>query len=952
MDKKKLTLSVKNSIMMEDLKFKVLGLLNKQTQPKIPSMGLHPDLLNPVNTNESQNSDDRYSEAGQSTENEAVPDQEILESIEQIYYEVDSEFDPCRYEFEKLPKVLNSKDIERYYKNLKQQQQVVSKKVLQLILQKQNNCKEEFERILLVQEQLQDTLVICRVGRTDLNLARKQFTTASLGILAHYRKRQIIEDLLGSLNTIKTLQRTEDRLQELLNEENYPGAISLLLECQSAAQTFKHFHCVAALNRKLQDTLEQVEETLDVTLAKLCTQFDVTIYSSVQEAYNLLGKTQTAMDQLHMHFTAAIHNTAFTAVYSFAGGDLKKQYKQLCRSITQENFIPCLTELCKSMWAILSSYFLIVRWHDAHESRATQEAIKKKDIESNFNRQYIKQKLENGVVRIWHDVETKIASFMETDLSNFKFEQFVQVLGIINRMMKIGEELCASRSENLQECIRKQCLSYFSNYHALRLDELRIFLENDGWELCPVKPTFAAMQLQEFKSLKPIFNSLRNWNASESSSLSENENCLSNGWLQRCLDGGTSPFDVGLDETMDEDILANTGDELSGYFSDDSEEEMSEEIHRDYVEESQHGKIVKKKHKAKPNGPIVTNTTLSVLRVCGRYLQMIRLLKSIAETVIQSMIQFFDLYFYTVHLFFTSDLIITSDSLYSQKLKLALIRMKENLILNEIDLENSASRFHKVQQPQLSPIVNLTQPERLHGLTERAVAVESLIFLGNQYESFRHYFEHLISNSQEKNYLHQFYEQTITSVTDLRKPIYMAVVSQALDITGVLNLMTKVNWEVRDVMSQHSSYVDKILKEMEILRMRLNDIGNRVPLPKEVYIAIWENVAHLVTRTLVEGFSNAKKCSNGGRGLMQLDFTQLTSKFESFTSLRPMPHKEYVELYIKAFYLTEDKLEEWVKEHKEYSTKQLKGLVSCTCQNNKKTRQRLIAVVEDQRPNR
>lgn len=35
--------------------------------------------------------------------------------------------------------------------------------------------------------------------------------------------------------------------------------------------------------------------------------------------------------------------------------------------------------------------------------------------------------------------------------------------------------------------------------------------------------------------------------------------------------------------------------------------------------------------------------------------------------------------------------------------------------------------------------------------------------------------------------------------------------------------------------------------------MRLNDIGIRVPLPREVYIAIWENVAHLVTRTIVEG---------------------------------------------------------------------------------------------------
>ena len=230
------------------------------------------------------------------------------------------------------------------------------------------------------------------------------------------------------------------------------------------------------------------------------------------------------------------------------------------------------------------------------------------------------------------------------------------------------------------------------------------------------------------------------------------------------------------------------------------------------MDESDHVKVTKKKHKMKHSGPIVTNTTLSVLRVGGKYLQMIRLLKSIAVTVIQSMIQFFELYYYTVHLFFTSDLVITSDSLYSPKLKLALARMKENLIINENDMENTASRIQKIQQPKMSPTVNLTQPEKLHGLTERAVAVESLIFLGQQYESFKYYFEHLIANSPERNHLQQFYMQTIPSATDLRKPVYMAVVSQALDVAGVLNLMTKVNWEVRDVMSQHSSYVDKILQ--------------------------------------------------------------------------------------------------------------------------------------------
>jgi len=66
----------------------------------------------------------------------------------------------------------------------------------------------------------------------------------------------------------------------------------------------------------------------------------------------------------------------------------------------------------------------------------------------------------------------------------------------------------------------------------------------------------------------------------------------------------------------------------------------------------------------------------------------------------------------------------------------------------------------------------------------------------------------------------------------------------------------------------------------------------------------------------VSRFSNAKKCSNGGRALMQLDFTQLKSKFEKVTLLRPMPHREYVELYIKAYYLPENSFEEWIKEHK------------------------------------
>lgn len=64
--------------------------------------------------------------------------------------------------------------------------------------------------------------------------------------------------------------RTDNRLQELLGEENYSGAIELLLECKAAANTYRHFTCVAALSNKLQETLETTEEQLGRVLAQVC----------------------------------------------------------------------------------------------------------------------------------------------------------------------------------------------------------------------------------------------------------------------------------------------------------------------------------------------------------------------------------------------------------------------------------------------------------------------------------------------------------------------------------------------------------------------------------------------------------------------------------------------------------------------------------------------------------
>ena len=62
-------------------------------------------------------------------------------------------------------------------------------------------------------------------------------------------------------------------------------------------------------------------------------------------------------------------------------------------------------------------------------------------------------------------------------------------------------------------------------------------------------------------------------------------------------------------------------------------------------------------------------------------------------------------------------------------------------------------------------------------------------------------------------------------------------------------------------------------------------------------------------------YSCAKRCTNEGRALMQLDFQQLVRKLETITVLRPIPERSFVENYIKAYYLPESALEQWIAEH-------------------------------------
>ena len=65
------------------------------------------------------------------------------------------------------------------------------------------------------------------------------------------------------------------------------------------------------------------------------------------------------------------------------------------------------------------------------------------------------------------------------------------------------------------------------------------------------------------------------------------------------------------------------------------------------------------------------------------------------------------------------------------------------------------------------------------------------------------------------------YSQTIQSSPNVRWPVYYDVVLHAVDYNAVIEQMSMVNWEIREIMSQHNSYVDKLLKTLSKFKSAL-----------------------------------------------------------------------------------------------------------------------------------
>lgn len=562
------------------------------------------------------------------------------------------------------------------------------------------------------------------------------------------------------------------------------------------------------------------EVQLDEILNEMTLSFNSKKYTNLQEAYKLLGKTLFAMDQLHINFISAIHTSALNVVRSYLDtiSDEKLLFEQICENISIDRYIMCLISLCKSFWTILVCYYQVTNWHQNVKPHEDESRVSTENQETNptvSDDETIKEKLKKGQIRIWSDIQSKICLYLSSSkLHHLKFEQFIQVLLIVQRLDKVGREFCNESSFKLLETMKEKSIEYFKLYHAKCLDEIALFLDNEAW--VSVNSFTNVIQLQEFRSVRgalqrhskvdreklrqsPPSTAKKNRNIETESSIHSQDGSsiyAFNGYFFR-FNEKSSPFDGGFDESMlEEDILSGIADEASCYFSEESDtENMDSEKRRESPLTNKNPDL------------IVSNTSLTVLRCIGRYLQMCRLLHSISFEIVTSMTELIDFYIYAVHDLFGKDVPFASgDNLYTSALSRNLDKIQHNVIPKLRSwLRDNAMVKH-----------DLADADQLFGLSKRIVGVESCICLVKQFESLGGYIDYLLINTNEK--LFDEYFQTIDGyIRDLRRPIYISSTSRVFDLPNILMQMSKVKWEINHVTVQHSSYIENINRVSSML---------------------------------------------------------------------------------------------------------------------------------------
>ena len=876
------------------------GKLSKMKGTLQSRAGFSQEGLSPVEVMEDLDFLDSFRVANQKENTRALPAKnpekaaELMASIDQEYFREDDDFNPALMELEKLPEQLDINELNAKRQHMKEQAAVVSKRISALILEKNPGYSAQLAKVAGIQQSLLLAFETCVSARKELKVAEKLATSLGLAIVGKERKLKRLKELLDQLETIQTIQQTEHRLRELIEEGDYVRGIQLCRQCKAAAGAFAQFKCMDEVERKVEKLLGSLEEELSRAAAALTLSFHAQRFHQLASAFRLLGKPPLDASWLLEHSISGLR----TASENFLEERLSPPSSSEDRGRADNaDVAEVIADLGCLLWRILWSYHAIL----SYAADMSEEGEKKEA-----------KLLRDGLPLIWRAAAEEMrGALTRAELPNLQFGQLLQVLRSLAIFVQIGRVHFGSESIELQEALALAARAYLKAYHRSRMEELKAFIDSEAWEACPLPRNFAITKLPEFAWLY------------KAQSLTAIPDAESEDVVLMAMDA-VNPFHLA--RRQDSEKQNGHAANIHGYESQSDNEDEEE------VEERARSRDSPKWLPASELPVVQCNASLNLLRLFGRYLELGSLLPSLGLDVVVGVSQLFDYYFYAVAKLFGSDWSErggwTRETGMGPSLTSALRR-----------LDNTFDGGGGALQP--SAVAGIAASDALYAFPARLVAVESLVVAAREVGSLEPKLESLVP-PEKRVFLSQFVKQSLGIVPEMRKLVYGCVGTKAVNFTYLQHAVSNdVNWAIEELLSQHSTYVDYLVGDLSKLGLRLEAVGQVAKVPREAYEAVWGSAVSAVSHAVVQAYSKPRRCSAEGRALMQLDWQQFIRSTRSLTTLKPLPHIGLVDQYIKAYYVPEAQMEQWIQDHPEYSAQQISGLLNQASHISRKTRARL-----------
>ncbi len=197
-----------------------------------------------------------------------------------------------------------------------------------------------------------------------------------------------------------------------------------------------------------------INQNLDVSIFKLCRQFDEITYGKILLTYSLMNKQDYLYQLLNKNFMSSIQLTCTETLIntiirkyiltenlsSNSKSDLakinnyieelkRKEYLDLIKLIEIESYKSSLHELLYNIWQIIKNYYKVciyVNLNSNHEGLKNSSNLPFYDE--------LKKKLLSNTNGIWLEIQQKVSLFFRSMiLDNFKFDDFMDILIMINK---------------------------------------------------------------------------------------------------------------------------------------------------------------------------------------------------------------------------------------------------------------------------------------------------------------------------------------------------------------------------------------------------------------------------------------------------------------------------------------------------------------------------------------